>query len=50
MDTHYPESVEDFNDLDDDEDEERIRVQQELAEQAKEIEREFWNIDFNWNN
>ena len=48
MDTHYPESVEDFNDLDDDEDEERIRVQQELAEQAKEIEREFWNIDFNW--
>ena len=47
MDTHYPESVEDFNDLDDDEDEEHTRVQQELAEQAMKIEREFWNIDFN---
>lgn len=48
MDTHYPESVEDFNDLDDDENEEHTRVQQELAEQAMKIEREFWNIDFNW--
>ena len=51
MDTHYPESVEDFNDLDDTEDtedEELIRVQQELSEQAMKIEREFWNIDFNW--
>ena len=48
MDTHYPESVEDFNDLDDDENEEHTRVQQELAEQAMKIEKEFWNIDFNW--
>lgn len=47
MDTHYPESVEDFNDLEDEEDEEHVRVQQELAEQAMKIEREFWNIDFN---
>ena len=48
MDTHYPESVEDFNDLEEEEDEEHIRVQQELAEQALKIEREFWNNDFDW--
>ena len=46
MDTHYPESVEDFNDLEEEEDEEHIRIQQELAEQALKIEREFWNNDF----
>ena len=46
MDTHYPESMDDLADCDlEEESEEQLRHQQELAAQALEIEREFWNCD-----
>ena len=47
MDTHYPESMDDLADCDlEEESEEQLRHQQELVAQALEIEREFWNCDW----
>ena len=52
MDTHYPDSVEDFDTIDEEDnilDEEALVAQQELSEQAKKIEEEFRNVFYEGN-
>ena len=51
-DTHYPDSVEDFDTIDEEDnilDEEALVAQQELSEQAKKIEEEFRNVFYEGN-
>ena len=45
MDTHYPDSVDDFDEIMDDLDEEAALHHQQLVAQALQIENEFWNSE-----
>ena len=45
MDTHYPDSVDDFDEIMDDLDEEAAHHHQQLVAQALQIENEFWNSE-----
>ena len=48
MDTHYPDSIEDYDTIDEDDgiDEEVWVTQKELSAEASKIEKEFLNLDF----
>ena len=45
MDTHYPDSVDDFDEIMDDLDEDAALHHQQLVAQALQIENEFWNSE-----
>ena len=45
MDTHYPDSVDDFDEIMDDLDEDAALHHQQLVAQALQIENEFWNTE-----
>ena len=48
MDTHYPDSVDDYDTMDEDEEniDEEAWVTQQLSAEATKIEKEFLNVDY----
>ena len=49
MDTHYPDSVDDYDTMDEEDeniDEEAWVTHQQLSEEATKIEKEFLNVDY----
>lgn len=49
MDTHYPDSVDDYDTMDEEDgniDEEAWLTQQQLSAEATKIEKEFLNVDY----
>ena len=46
MDTHYPDSVDDYDTMDEDEENIDEEAQQQLSAEATKIEKEFLNVDY----